>query len=354
MNNTPSSPAHGKPLNQEDSSREVRADVVVIGGGPAGLAAAIALGRSRRRVLVVDADEPRNAPSPGAHNVLGQEGITPAEILRRGRAEASTYGVEFVTGVATGASGALDDFTVEVNKGERFVHARRIIIATGLVDDLPELPGVREGWGTSVLHCAFCHGWEVRDQRIAVIARDEIPVHQVMLFRQLSDHVTLFLHDAPEPTEDEWQQLAALGARAVTPRITRLDTEGTQLRAIEVEGGLRFDMDAAVVTPRYLARTELYRSLGGEPAITPHGVQIPTDPRGATPLAGVFAAGNASAIMAMVTASAAAGVQIGAAVHGDLAFADLNAAVQERLAPFSAAMEAENCELVLGDRRHGL
>ena len=327
---------------------------MVIGGGAAGLAAAIALARSRRQVVVIDAGQPRNAGSPGAHNVLGQEGISPANLLARGRHEAQAYGVTIVDGAATHASGRLDHFLIEVNHGEQQIAAHRVILASGLIDDLPAIPGVQAAWGHTVLHCAFCHGWEVRDQRIAVIARNEIPMHQVMLFRQLSRHVTLFLHEAPEPTEHEWEQLAALGARVVTPRITRLVTEGHALRCIEVEGGLRFEMDSAVVTPRYLARTEIYQALGGEPSILPQGIQIPADPRGATPVAGVFAAGNASAVMAMVTASAAAGVQVGAAVHGDLSFADLNAAVQERLAPFSAAREAENCERLLGDRRHGL
>lgn len=137
---------------------ELQADVVVIGGGPAGLAAAVALSRSRRNVVLVDAGKPRNAPADGAHNVLGHEGIPPQDLLARGRYEAEAYGVRIVSGVATGAYGVLDDFTIKVNSGAVQVRARRVILATGLVDALPTIPGVAEAWGHSVLHCPFCHG----------------------------------------------------------------------------------------------------------------------------------------------------------------------------------------------------
>jgi thioredoxin reductase (NADPH) len=337
----------------------LEADVVVVGGGAAGLAAAVALARSRRSVVVVDAGQPRNAPAEGAHNVLGQEGVSPLELLARGRAEAEGYGARIVSGSVTGASGAVDDFTLEVDGSERGdaaarIHARRVIIATGLVDDLPAVPGVAQGWGHSVLHCPYCHGWEVRDKRIGVLGRNENALHQVMLFRQLSDDVTLFLHDAPEPSDEQWEQLAAMGVSVVTPRVERLVLDGTQVRAVEIEGGRSFELDAVAVAPRFVARTELYEALGGERTVTPFGEQIAVDPRGATAVPGVWAAGNAGDPMAMVVASAGAGLMAGAAVHADLAAADLARAVAARREPFSAAMEARNSEGILGDRRHGV
>ena len=331
-----------------------QADVVVVGGGAAGLAAAVALARSRRDVVVVDAGQPRNAPADGAHNLLGQEGIAPLELLARGRAEARAYGVRVVDGLVTGARGALDDFTLEVDGGALHVRARRVVLATGLVDELPELPGVREAWGRSVLHCPFCHGWEVRGERIAVLGRDERALHQVLLFRRLSDDVTLFLHEAPEPDEEQWEQLAALGVPVVTPRVERLVVEGAQVRAVRLEGGRAFEVDAVVVAPRYVARTGLYEALGGRAAVTPLGVRVEADERGATAVPGVRVAGNAGELTAMVAASAASGVLVGAAVHGELAAADLARAVRERRAPFSGAAEARVSALVLGDRRHGL
>lgn len=365
-----------------DPSTTLTADVVVVGGGAAGLAAAIALGRSRRSVVLVDAGEPRNAPAEGAHNVLGQEGISPLELLARGRAEAEAYGVRLVNGRVTDASGVVDSFTLEIDgasgggaglsadavevdasgsdRGQavasttRQVTARRVILATGLVDQLPDVPGVAQAWGHTVLHCPYCHGWEVRDQRIGVLATSENALHQVMLFRQLSDDVTLFLHDAPEPTEEQWDQLAALGVRVVTPRVERLVVDGTQVRAVEVEGRRSFAVDAVAVGPRFVARTELYEALGGEKTLSPFGEQIVADPRGATAVPGVWVAGNSGDLMAMVAAAAASGVMAGAAVNGDLAVADLARAVAERRAPFSAAMESEVALAVAGERRHGV
>lgn len=310
----------------------VEAEVVVVGGGSSGLAAAVALARSRRNVVVIDAGHPRNAPAEAAHNVLGNEGISPVELLARGRAEAEAYGVQIISGRATGASGTVDDFTIEVDGGAHRVHARRLILASGLVDGLPEIPGVAEAWGHSVLHCPFCHGWEVRDQRIAILTRDEIAVHHALLFSQLSAQVTLFLHEAPDPTEEQWEQLAALNVSVVRPRVERLVVDHTQVRAVEIEGGPAFEADAVVIAPRFHARTELYEALGGEPTNTPFGRQIGADQRGMTAIPGVWAAGNASEPMAMLMASTAAGVTTGAAVHGDLAFADLGRAVQERRA----------------------
>jgi len=341
-----------------DPAAPLTADVVVVGGGAAGLAAAIALGRSRRSVILVDVGEPRNAPAEGAHNVLGQEGVPPLELLARGRAEAESYGVRIVNGRVTGASGVVDSFTLEVDGTAQHVTAqrltaRRVILATGLVDELPDVPGVAQAWGHTVLHRPYCHGWEVRDQRIAVLATTENALHQVMLFRQLSDDVTLFLHDAPEPTDEQWEQLAALGVRVVTPRVERLVVEGTQVRSVEVEGGRSFAVDAVAVAPRFVARTELYEALGGEKTTSPFGEQVVADPRGATAVPGVWVAGNSGDLMAMVVAAAASGVMAGAAVHGDLAVADLARSVAGRRAPFSAAMESEVALAVAGDRRHG-
>jgi thioredoxin reductase len=309
---------------------ELHADVVIVGGGVAGLAAAVALGRSRRDVVVVDAGRPRNAPSHAAHNVLGQEGVAPLELLARGRAEAQAYGVRIVAGLVTAASGIVDDFTLEVDHGAVQVKARRVVLATGLVDELPAVPGVAEAWGRSVLHCPFCHGWEVRDQRIAVLGSNENALHQVMLFRQLSDDVTFFVHDAPEPTDEQREQFDALQVTVVTPRVERLTVDGGQVRAVEIVGGRSFEMDAVVVAPRFIARTDLYEALGGKRMTMPFGEQIAADSRGMTEVQGVWAAGNASEIMGMVATSAAAGVMTGAAVHGDLATADLAQAVTEK------------------------
>lgn len=313
-------------MNQSTHS----SDVVIVGGGYAGLAAAIVLARSRRDVTLIDAGQPRNAPAEGAHNVLGQEGIAPQDLLAAGRAEAEAYGVRIVPGRVTALSGEIDEFTVDVADGGPQVSARRIILATGLVDDFPEIPGVAEAWGKTVLHCPFCHGWEVRDQRIAVLSRAEPGIHQALLFRRLSDQVTLFLHEASELTAEQSETLAALDIPVVRGHVDRLVVDGTDVRAVQTDDGQSFDVDAVVVAPRFLARTDLYESIGGVAEVNPFGTQIPADPRGLTPVPGIWVAGNAGQPMAMVVASSASGVATGAAVHGDLVLADADRAVRDR------------------------
>ena len=152
-----------------DMSENETYDVVVIGGGAAGLSGAMALGRSKRSVLVVDAREPRNAPAGHAHNYLGREGVRPLELLEDGRAEVAAYGVEVVTDRVVGLSGGADSFLVTTEGGRRY-GARRVLVTGGVVDELPDVPGLAERWGVDVLHCPYCHGWEVRDQPLAILA----------------------------------------------------------------------------------------------------------------------------------------------------------------------------------------
>ena len=186
-------------------------DVVVVGGGAAGLSGAMALGRARRSVLVVDSGEPRNAPAGHVHNYLGREGTPPAELLAIGRAEVAQYGVHVEIGaVATKAGSSDSGFTVHL-EGGRQVHARRLLVTTGLVDELPDVPGLSRGWGDDVLHCPYCHGWEVRDQAIGVLGTSAFSVHQALLFRQWTSDLVFFVHDGPGPTAEEREQLAARG-----------------------------------------------------------------------------------------------------------------------------------------------
>ncbi len=311
-------------------------DVAVVGGGPAGLSAAVALARSLRSVVVLDAGEPRNAPAAGAHNLLGREGVPPRELLATGRAEAEGYGAEVRDARVVGAAGDADaGFTLTLDDGAT-VRARRVLLATGLVDELPDVPGVREAWGSTVLHCPFCHGWEVRGQRIAVLATGPAALHQVLLFRQLSPDVTLLLHTSPEPDDATWEQMSALGVRVVEGEVERLDVDGRAVRGVVLADGTSVAVDAVVVGPRFVARGELFEQLGGTLEEQPAGTFVPADPRGATAVPGVWAAGNSSDLMAQVGASAAAGVMAGAGIHGELAAADAAAAVARRRTPFAA------------------
>ena len=194
-----------------DAPASPTVDVLVVGGGAAGLAAAMSLGRSRRTVRVLDAGEPRNATSPHAHNLLTRDGTPPAELLTTGRAEVARYGVDVVTArvvaaraVAAGAPDTPGEPAFEVDTADGVTHrSRRLVVATGLRDALPDVPGLTDRWGRDVLHCPYCHGWEVRDRALTVLATGPRAVHMALLVRQLSADVTLLLADAFEPSTAE-------------------------------------------------------------------------------------------------------------------------------------------------------
>ncbi|GAA4069776.1 NAD(P)/FAD-dependent oxidoreductase [Actinomadura miaoliensis] len=305
-------------------------DVAIIGGGAAGLSAAVTLARSLRSVVVVDAGEPRNAPADGAHNVLGHDGIPPLELLAAGRREAAHYGAQMRHDRAVATRRHDGGFEVELAGGET-VWARRLLLATGLIDQLPDVPGLRELWGKSVLHCPYCHGWEVRGQRVGVLGTSPRSVHQALMFRQLSEEVTLFAHRMPDPSDEAWAQLAALSIQVVDGTVDRLRIEDGALRAVVLEDGHEFGVDAVAVAPRFVARSDLYEQLGGTPTDQPAGAFIATDPMGRTEIPGVWAAGNSTDLGAMVAAATGAGVVAAAAINADLVAEDAATAVWARI-----------------------
>jgi thioredoxin reductase len=327
-------------------------DVVVVGGGPAGLSAAVALTRSRRTVLVVDSGDPRNAPAAQVHNYLGREGTPPGDLLAAGRAELAGYGAEMVTGTVT-AAGRLDDdrqdgarFRVELADREpaltssvltRNVLARRLLVTTGLADELPDVPGVAERWGRDVLHCPYCHGWEVRDQVIAVLGSGPGAVHQALLFRQLSEHVTVLLNTAPEPGAHVREQLDARDIAVVEGEVAALEVTGDRLTGVRLRSGQVVPCQAVVVQPRFTARAGVLSSLGLEAAGMEMGGQVvgsyvPAGPAGDTAVPGVWVAGNVADLKAQVISSAAAGLNAAAAINMELVEEDARAAVAARRA----------------------
>jgi thioredoxin reductase len=323
------------------TSRDQQYDVVIIGGGAAGLSGAVALARSRRSVLVVDAGEPRNAPADGVHNYLGREGTPPGDLLAIGRAELAGYGGEVVSGVVTAARRDDDGaFRVTLEDGHE-VGARRLLVATGLVDELPDLPGVAERWGRDVLHCPYCHGWEVRDQPIGILATGPTAVHQALLFRQLSDDVTFFRHTGPELPVDEAEQLAALGVRMVDGQVAGLEVSEDRLTGVRLVSGEVVPRATVVVAPRFTARADVLASLGLEAAeqeMRGHvvGSAVAADPTGATAVPGVWVAGNVSDMSAQVVVSAAAGMRAGAMINADLVMEDARLAVAATREPAGA------------------
>jgi thioredoxin reductase len=301
-------------------------DVVVVGGGAAGLAGALALVRSRRSVLVLDGGEPRNAPAGHVHNYLGREGTPPGELLATGRAEVTGYGGEIVTGTVSAlyADGAL--FRVVPTEGA-VVTARRLLVATGAVDELPDVPGLAARFGRDVLHCPYCHGWEVRDQPIGILATSPLAAHQAQLFRQLSPDVVLFEHTADLDPADR-ERFAALGIPVIPGKVAGLEVTGANLSGVRLETGEVVPRTALVVQSHISARAGLLATLGLTPVpvlVAGHevGTRIESAPGGATTVPGVYVAGNITDIQAQVIGSAAAGLAAGAAINADLINTDL-------------------------------
>ncbi|MER6951165.1 NAD(P)/FAD-dependent oxidoreductase [Nonomuraea sp. NPDC000554] len=338
---------------------EQRYDVVVIGGGAAGLSAALTLGRARRSALVVDSGQPRNAPAAGVHNYLGGEGRPPGELLAMGRREMAGYGGHLVEGAVVAARRLADgDFRVDL-EGGRSARGRRLLVATGLADELPGIAGLAERWGREVLHCPYCHGWEVRDQAIGVLATGPAGVEQALLWRQWSVDVTLFLHTGPEPGEDAREQLAAREVAVVDGAVRALRVDGDRLTGVVLAGGRTVPVRALVAAPQVTARTAALSGLGlaaSEFEMNGHviGTYVPTDAAGATAVPGVWAAGNVANPAETVIGSANAGMRAAAAINADLVAEETRQAVAGRRAPSSAAMEHEDGNRVLDDRRPGV
>jgi thioredoxin reductase len=296
-------------------------DVLVAGGGAAGLAAAVTLARSRRAVVVVDSGRPRNAPAEGVHALLGREGIGPAELLAAGRREVAGYGGEILDGEIA-AVRRLEDgtFAATLVDGTALT-ARRLLIATGLVDELPQIPGLADRWGRDVIHCPYCHGWEVRDRSILVLGTGPNSVHQAMLFSQLGDDVRFLARATPEAAPlgaEDARKLASLGIGVVGGPAAGVEVQGGRVAGIRLQDGSLVPAEVLVVAPRMLARTGAFEALGVRTEENPMGRFIPTDPVGRTAVPGVWAAGNAADLSAQVGAAAAAGTMAAVQLNAEL------------------------------------
>lgn len=310
---------------------ERHCDVCIVGGSAAGLAAALQLGRQRRSVIVVDAGEPRNGPAAHMHSYLSREGLPPSELLVAGREEVRSYGGEILAGLVSRVSHTqAGDFRVELAGGHSIV-ARRVLAATGLVDELPDIAGLAEHWGRDVIHCPFCHGYEVRDQRIVQIVTHPMGLHTAGLFRQLSAQLTVVLHDAADVDDAELDALRASGVKIVQGRVSRIVTGADgRVAAVELADQGSIDADAVAVGPRFRVRAEPFASLGLRPAAHPTGPGdfLETDATGATSVPGLYAAGNATDPSQQVLQAAADGSRVGAMISFSLAHDDIQAAAR--------------------------
>lgn len=300
-------------------------DVVVVGGGAAGLTAAMVLARARRRVAVVDTGEPRNAPATHMHGYLSRDGMAPADLLSMGRGEVAGYGGEVIESrVLLVEPGVDDTFVLCLADGTARL-ARSVLVATGLRDELPEVPGLRERWGNDVLHCPYCHGYEVRDAPIGVVGGDvrDLSLHQALLLRQWSHDVTFFPNRITL-TSDERERLIACGVQIVDGEVTRLVVDDDRLSGVEVAGARVVPRAAVFVGPRFVPRDQLLVGLGCE--VGGNG-WVTVDVTGRTSVRGIWAAGNVVDPRAQVITAAGAGSAAAIAINGYLLDGDVGRAV---------------------------
>ncbi|MET7656959.1 NAD(P)/FAD-dependent oxidoreductase [Streptomyces sp. NPDC005486] len=318
-----------------DALAEGTVDSVVIGGGAAGLNGALILARSRRSVVVIDSGSPRNAPAEAVHGLLALDGTPPSEILRRGREQVRQYGGRVVSGEVASAESAAPSadgdlrFTITLADG-RHITARRILVATGLKDVLPEVPGLAEHWGHSVVHCPYCHGWEVRDEPIGILATGPVSISHTFLFRQLTEDLTYFTHGT-DLDEDSRARFAARGIRVIDTPITEVvDDENGALAGVRLADGQVVARRVLAVATQLQARTQGLEGLGLPMQDLPNvGRGFASGIAGTTEVPGVWVAGNATDLVAQVGASAAAGSLAGANINNSLATADTDAALQK-------------------------
>ncbi|MER6576385.1 NAD(P)/FAD-dependent oxidoreductase [Nonomuraea sp. NPDC001023] len=306
------------------NSKDTEYDVVVVGAGAAGLSAALLLGRARRKVAVVDAGAPRNAPAAHMHGFLSRDGLPPATLLELGRAEIDRYGVRLLWGRVEEVE---PGFAVRLEGGP-VLGARRLLVATGLYDELPAIPGVRERWGKDVLHCPYCHGHEVGDQPLGVLGTHPGAVHQALLLRQWSDDVVLLTHTLDLTPQDR-DRLEARGVRIVEGPIDHLVVEDGRLRGVELTDGRVLPRAAVFLFPRMVPQDQVLTRLGCD---KDDAGWVVTDRTGRTSVPGVWAAGNVVDPRAQVVTAAGTGSAAASAVNADLVDEEVRDAVERRRA----------------------
>jgi len=306
-------------LHAHRTSEATRLDVLIIGGSNAGLSAALVLGRARRRVVLLDHGQPRNAPSAAVHGFLTRDGTPPAELRRIALAQLQPYpSVAVRPGEATDAQRDATGFTVTTRAGETY-HARRLLLATGVQDELPQLAGLAERWGRQVVHCPYCHGWEVRERPLAVLANGPWAAEYALTIRGWSEDLLLLTNGPAALADDERLRMARHGIQIDERTISHLDDgpEAT-VHIVFADGGV---LARAAIFHRSAQqqRSELARQLGCALHEPMPGIEvIQVDASGQTSVPGVFAAGDATTPMQQALVAASAGLVAAAMLNRQL------------------------------------
>ncbi|WP_457253258.1 NAD(P)/FAD-dependent oxidoreductase [Pedococcus sp. P5_B7] len=298
-------------------------DVLIVGGGAAGLSAALVLSRARRDVVVVDSGQPRNAPAAHLQGFLSRDGMAPLELLDLGRAEVTRYGASMVAGTVTelvhcGPSG----FQALLDDGQR-VKARKVLVTTGLHDELPDVPGLADRWARDVLHCPYCHGWEVRDQQLGVLWNGPDSVRYAQVVRQWTHDLVLFA-PADSLTPADRTQLVARAIGIVEGAVEQVVVQDDRVTAIEMTDGRIIPRQAVFVPPRFVPNHALLTGVGCD--VDEQGWVV-TGANGTTSVPGLWVAGNVANARAQVITAAGEGSAAAIAINADLVADDVRTAV---------------------------
>ncbi|WP_299817924.1 NAD(P)/FAD-dependent oxidoreductase [uncultured Pontibacter sp.] len=289
-------------------------DVIIIGGGPAGLNAAMILGRSRRKVVVFDSGEPRNRWSRSMNGFLSSDGMSPEDFIKKGRAELAKYEVELVDVKVESATYSKGQFIISDDAGKVY-HSKKLVLATGLKDKVPPIDGVEDLYGKSVHHCPYCDGWESRDKAIAVYGKGRDGIGQALAMKNWSSNVTLYTDGAGKLTSQDIALLERNEIAYVTKKIIKLEGEDGQLTHIVTLGGKKYAQEAMFFSTGTEQQSGLGTQLGCE--FTNKGV-IKTRRLQKSNIPGLFVAGDAARDMQMVIVAAAEGAKAGVAINMEL------------------------------------
>jgi thioredoxin reductase len=297
----------------------MRDDAIIIGGSFAGLSAAMYLARGRRSVRIVDTGMPRNRFAAHSHGFFGHDGAEPRAMLTAARSQVAAYPTAtFIDGEAVSAAKEPDGFSVRLTSGETLESAR-LVLAFGISDELPSIPGLGERWGKSVLHCPYCHGFEFAGQRLGVLSVSPMSVQQAMLIAEWGP-TTLYLNGAAEPDDASLAELRRRGVAIEPAQVRALNGEGTGLSTIELTDRRESAVDALYLGPRTRLNSEIAHQLGCEMEEGSYGPIIRTDAQKLTTVTGVYAAGDITRSAHNVTWASADGVTAGLAAHRSLVF----------------------------------
>lgn len=294
-------------------------DVIVVGGSFAGMSGAMQLARARRRILIVDAGRPRNRFVASAHGFLGQDGKSPREIIGLARQQLAAYPtVAFFAGEAVEGRRHEAHFELGLSDGQ-VVKASRLLLATGVRDELPVIAGMEERWGFTVFQCPYCHGYEVGGRQLGVIANHPMSAHQASIVSDWGP-TTYFTQGIFEPDEAQLAMMHARGIRIERAPVVEIVGSGASIDAVRLSDGRSVDIEAAFTAPRTHMASGLAEKLGCGFDDGPFGPLIRTNEQKLTTIAGVYAAGDATSAMANATLASAAGVLAGVGAHQSLIF----------------------------------